>query len=197
MKPTSLLIALILCTASSARAETLGKDWFWDHELTNCHAYKFKSGYFMVCVNSLPAGEKKRTFEIVVTDPSKLDPKTKDHVLVTKTQVAVKDGEYVDYEAAGIYNVADDEAVIFLSVVQGTPSDWQEGRAVIYQFSAGTKKLAQAWESGLCGANCRHQDMSMRHKKGETTWDLIVTQKGDETRTTELFFDGKKLKPKK
>lgn len=172
------------------------RTWFPDYPLEKCQVTRFGDASVDVCVISAPAaGEKKRAFSLRVTDPSRLDPATKEHALLLPT-VALKadDGEYAHYEMFSVLPVTEDDALIFVPIVVGVPDRPTDGRALLFHLSVSAKRLTKVWDAPRCGAGCAHQGLSLRYRKDEAKKQVFVEQRAKAgTRSIELEWDGKRL----
>jgi len=199
----AILLLSLVCGSATAFA---GRDFSWPHDLSKCHVYKISGHSYELCAISAPAGDQQRKFSLTVRDPSQLDTQDRSpaalqkakHKLVAEQVLVPKAGEYLHYEMVTPLDLDDDTWIIQVPWVKGTPEDYDEARSVLYVYDGKRNRFTEAWSSPACTPKCKGQTLQLRGKPGVPGKQVFVQQTvGDEHRSIELRWDGKRLAPAK
>ncbi len=189
--------------------------WGWPYEITNCHVYALVKGQMLefCAVDAPPDGEgikpvkdaKRRLFSMTVRDPSTLDTTSKKyadiskakHKLVAEQKVATKNGEFMLFKRVGPIELDVNNSLILVPIVMGTPDDFQTARGQIYVYDGARKKFDLIWET-TCPEGCTDQTVQIASRPGSPESQVVYQQTiGDERKSFELKWNGRKLDPPK
>jgi hypothetical protein len=148
-----------------ARAEDY---WHEDHELSNCVPLRdHQAPTHHLCYESLPEG-KGRRFQIAIRDSSRLGEDEHHHALVTREEVKVTQGEYLDFRQPSAFALSGLQ-LIWASVVHGTPNEFDRGYVVLYLYDPARRRLKSLQTRLACPARCSSQFLSYQSDGSKVT----------------------------
>ena len=161
-RPTGLLLlvaAAVLCLTAEPALGQSDDYWSGKQELHRCTPLRLKAhASFELCYESLPA-EGGRRFQIAIRDASALGEDQYHHKLVTRIDVPVQTGEYMDFRRPSAFDL-DTLQLIWAPVVHGTPSKYDRGHIMLYIFDPARRRLKPLSTRLECPAQCSMQFLS-------------------------------------